>query len=247
MRCALAAALLMLIPAAGACNLPQSTPNSLVPKTFIYDKGWVIPGLAAASVVRRYVDEAGSNVVNYKPTTNAEVDVQGFDLSPDGQSLRFVPGYEQLVTDIIEYRVQDRAYAYTVLTVSLGKAEPPMSQRTQSSIPHRTQTKGTRKTVPGGILGCGFTILWYFDADGDGRFESLEYIGFGGPYTNATPCPTTPEWALKLLPNRKAAESCTATDPRMAAERDLKTLPPALQNLLDFRPVPPTLAPRTDK
>jgi len=242
----------VLSPPVMACGLPQLAPNSqIIPKTFIYEKGWTIPGLAGASVIRTYKDEDGSDVTDYKPTKNVEVGLQGFEFSPDGQSIRLVPGYVQLVTDISEQRVEGRVYAYSVVTVSLGKADPPMWQHVRTVTPQTQERKG-KLTVPGGVLGsggvlgCGYTVLRYFDADGDGRFGSLEYVGFGGPYTNSTPCPTTPEWALKLLPNRAAAERCAKEIARVAAARELKSwaIPPVIRDILEYRPPAPVLAPR---
>ena len=247
MRFALTATLLLSaglsLPALADCGLPRLGPNTRVPTTFIYEKGWTITALAGASVVRTHKDEDGSDVVHYKPTKSVEIDLQGFELASDGQSIRLVPGYVQWVTEIIEYRVQQRIYAYSLITVSERQAEPPMWQ--QIRIASAQQTPGKTKGLQAGVLGCGFTVLHYFDADGDGRFESLEYVGFGGPYTNSTPCPTTPEWALKLLPNRAAAERCAKTVARAAAARDLKTraMPPVLRDLLEYPPPPPVLAP----
>ncbi len=134
-----------------ACGPPQLAPNTQIPKTFVFEKGWDIPGLHGASVVRRYRDETGSDVTMYKPTRDAFVDLQGFELSPDGNALRFVPGYSQWAENISEYRVNGKVYAYDVSTVSTGKADPPMWRK----IRPRTRTKG----VPGGVLGCGWTTL----------------------------------------------------------------------------------------
>jgi hypothetical protein len=244
MRFALIAILLVSagssLHALADCGLPRLAPTSRVPTTFIYEKGWTIPGLTGASVVRSYQDEDGSDVIVWKPTKSVDIALQGFELSPDGQSIRLVPGYVQLVTEIIEYRVQERIYAYSVVTVSEGRADPPMWQRVRTATAEKTP--GKAKALPAGILGCGWTVLRYFDADGDGRFRSLEYVGFGSPHTNSTPCPTTPEWALKLLPNRAAAERCATK----VAARDLQmqAIPPVLRDLLEYRPPAPVLAPR---
>lgn len=186
---------------AAPCGAPELTSNAqIIPKTFIFEKGWDIPGLHGASVVRRYRDDTGSDVTMYKPTQNASVDLQGFELSADGKALRFVPGYAQWVEVIWEYRVNGKVYAYTVSTVSTGKTDPPMWPKIQPA--------NSKSKVPAGVLGCGWTTLRYFDADGDGLFESLEYVGFGGPHSNETRCPTFPEWALTMLPNREAAGDC---------------------------------------
>jgi hypothetical protein len=225
---------LLLSPPVVACGPPELASNSQIPTTFTYESGWVIPGLAGASVVRIYRDESGSDVTEYKPNQAAFVDLQGFELSADGKSLRLVPGYAQWVTGIVEYRVQGRIYAYGVVTVSTAKSDPPMWQRIQSAPSRR------RKGVPAGVLGCGWTTLRYFDADGDGSFESLEYVGFGGPRTNSTLCPSTPEWALKLMPNRAAAERCATP------ERNIFELPSVLRDLMSERPLAPILAPATD-
>lgn len=203
MKCALFAVLLILPfnSYAADCGAPELPSNAqIIPKTFVFEKGWKIPGLHGASVVSRYRDDTGSDVTMYKPTQNASVDLQGFELSADGKSLRFVPGYAQWVEAIWEYRVNGKVYAYTVSTVSTGKTDPPMWPKIRA----RTKSQG----IPAGVLGCGWTTLRYFDADGDGIFESLEYVGFGGPHSNETRCPTFPEWAVAMLPNREAAESC---------------------------------------
>jgi hypothetical protein len=244
MRFALVAILLFSagpgLHALSDCGLPRLAANSRAPTTFIYEKGWTIPGLGDASVVRTYQDEDGSEVIDYKPTESVDIDLQGFELSEDGQSIRLVPGYVQLVTEIIEHRVQERTYAYSVVTVSEGRADPPMWQQVRTATGQKTQ--GKAKGLPAGVLGCGWTVLRYFDADGDGRFRSLEYAGFGSPNMNSTHCPTTPEWVLKLLPNRAAAERCT----KKVAARDLqmRAIPPVVRDLLEYRPPAPVLAPR---
>jgi hypothetical protein len=220
---------------AAACGTPELASNTQIPKTFIFEKGWDIPGLSGASTVRRYRDETGSDVTMYKPTQDAFVDLQGFELSADGKSLRLVPGYDQLVETIWEYRVNGRAYAYDVSTVSTGKADPPMWRKIRA----RTKTKG----VIGGVLGCGWTMLRYFDADGDGIFESLEYVGFGGPYSNAARCPTFPEWALSILPNREAAERCKNNE----EGNFIFKLPTSLDKLFNQQPVIPSLVSETKK
>jgi hypothetical protein len=212
-----------------ACGPPELAPNTHIPKTFIFEKGWDIPGLSSASVVRRYRDETGSDVTMYKPTQNAFVELQGFELSAEGKSLRFVPGYAQWVETIWEYRVNGKVYAYDVSTVSTGKADPPMWRKIRA----RTKTKG----VLGGVLGCGWTTLRYFDADGDGIFESLEYVGFGGPYSNATRCPTFPEWALSILPNRDATERCKKNE----EGNIIFKLPTSLDKLFNQQPVIPSV------
>lgn len=65
---------LSVVPAF-ACGAPQVIPTSqtFVPTILVYDKGWVIPGLAGASVLRRYRDETGSEVLVYRTTTQVEV------------------------------------------------------------------------------------------------------------------------------------------------------------------------------
>ena len=75
-------------------------------------------------------------MVLYKPGKSAEVALQGFEVSSEGKSLRLVPGYGQVGTDIVEYRVQGRT-AYNVRTVNAGLAEPPMWQQvlTKPAIP----------------------------------------------------------------------------------------------------------------
>jgi hypothetical protein len=40
---------------------------------------------------------------------------------------------------------------------------------------------------------------------GDGLFESLEYVGFGSATAMRRDILPLPEWALTMLPNRKAA------------------------------------------
>ena len=95
--------------------------------------------------------------------------------------------------------------------------------------------------MPGGVLGCGWTTLRYFDADGDGIFESLEYVGFGGP-SNATRCPTFPEWALSMLPNKAATERCKKNEGKINFK-----LPPLWDKLLDQQPVMPSLVSDTKK
>ncbi len=240
MRFALSVALFAatLGPPLLACGPPELEANKQIPKTFIYNKGWTIPGLTGATVVRTFHDETGSDVVVYKPVTTAEVALQGFEVSMDGKSVQFVPGYVQVVTDIFEYRVQGRTYAYDVQTVSSRRAEPPMWQQVKRKTSPDSPNRKSKQM--GGILGCGWTTLRYFDADGDGLFESLEYMGFGAAQTNSTRCPTTPEWALKLLPNRVAAERCANEDGTV----NMKTseIPPALKNILDHRPTVPALA-----
>ncbi|MGB7603248.1 MAG: hypothetical protein WBM24_23295 [Candidatus Sulfotelmatobacter sp.] len=171
----------------------------------------------------------------YKPTQDAFVDLQGFELSADGKSMRFVPGYAQWVETIREYRVNGKVYAYDVSTVSTGKADPPMWRKIRA----RTKTNG----VLGGVLGCGWTRLRYFDADGDGIFESLEYVGFGGPYSNATRCPTFPEWALSVLPNKEAAQRCKNNE----EGKIILKLPPFLDSLFNQQPVIPHLISETKK
>lgn len=217
-----------------ACGAPQLEANAQIPKIFIYEKGWAIPGLDGAAITRTYRDEAGATLTHYKPTKTVEIHVQGFELSADGRSLRLVPGYVQWVTDITEDRVQERIYGYQVVTVSLHRADPPMWPQVRVSVPPATPQKKKLKEMWGGVLGCGWTTIHYFDADGDGRFESLEYLGFGGPLSNSTECATTPEWALKLLPNRAAAESCKNR------QQTLWRLPH--WNLLNHEPVMPVLA-----
>jgi hypothetical protein len=236
MRFAFSAALflVLLVPCVAAGGPPELASNTQIPNTFIFEKGWDIPGLAGASVVRRYRDETGSDVTMYKPTQDAFVDLQGFELSADGKSLRFVPGYAQWVETIREYRVNGKIYAYTVDTVSTGNADPPMWQQVRA---RKAETKG----VFAGVLGCGWTTLRYFDADGDGIFESLEYRGFGGPYSNSIRCPTVPEWVLTLLRNRAAAERC------LNGERKMFKLPPSLNNLFNEQPIMPVLASESKK
>ena len=235
MRCALSAVLFLVLfsPYVAACGPPELASNAQVPRTFIFEAGWDIPALHDAKVVSRYRDETGSDVTRYKPTQDALVDLQGFELSADGNSLRFVPGYSQWVETIWEYRVNGKVYAYTVSTVSTGKADPPMWRKIRARI----ETKG----VPGGVLGCGWTMLRYFEADGDGIFESLEYVGFGGPHSNSTHCPTFPDWVLRMLPNREAAERCKQE------EEKIFKLPPSVDKLFDQQPVIPTLTSETKK
>jgi hypothetical protein len=214
-----------------ACGEPHLTEAEQLPKTFVYDKGWTIPGLADATITRTHRDDSGSEEIIYKPKKTVMVELQGFGMSGDGRSLRLVPGYVQLVLSISEYRVQNRTYAYDVITVSTGKADPPMWPRVRESVQRAPRGQNA------GVLGCGFTVLRYFDRDGDGRFESLEYVGFGAPDTNSTRCSTTPDWALMLLPNRAAAESCAK-----------QLQPPAiLIDILSLKPAMPTLLPTTEK
>jgi hypothetical protein len=226
-----------------ACGLPELPQGSLVPKTFVYDKGWAIPGLKDASVVRTYHDETGSDVIEYELAKMVKIALQGFTSSPDGKTLHLVPGYLQSVDRILEYRVQGRTYAYSVETYSIEEAKPPMWQQIQAPPPTLAKRRGKLTQVPAGLLGCGPTFLRYIDADGDGRFESMEYVGFGGPQTNSTRCPTTPAWALKLLPNREAAERCAKQ--AAAGEGTTSTIPSALRNLLDHTPAMPVLAVRS--
>lgn len=225
-----------------ACGAPQFTPSphTSIPTVFVYEKGWEIPGLTGATVVKRYRDATGSDITVYRPSTTVEVSLEGFEVATDGKSIRFVPGYVQAVDRISEYRVQGRTYAYDVETVSLHKAEPPMWQ--QVVIPSHLREGKNSKQVPAGVLGCGYTTLRYFDADGDGIFESLEYVGFGfgAPSGNSAQCPTTPAWALRLLPNSTAAERCA----RELKERKLDKLniPPELKNVFQYQPALPRLA-----
>ncbi len=95
-----------------------------MPKPFIYEPGWPIPGLVGANVGHTYTGEDGSTVIEYTPTNSVEVDIEGFAVSGDGKSVQLVPGYVQLVTDIREYRVHGRTYAYDVVTVSSRPANP---------------------------------------------------------------------------------------------------------------------------
>jgi hypothetical protein len=237
MRFALSSALFLVLVSSdvvAACGPPELASNMQIPKTFIFEQGWAIPGLVGSSVIRRYQDESGSDVTLYKPTQDAFVDLQGFELSADGKSLRFVPGYGQWVTSITEYRVKGRIYAYSVETVSPGKADPPMWRHIRART---AKTKG----VIAGVLGCGWTTLRYFDSEGNGSFESFQYVGFGGPYSNSTHCPTVPEWALRLLPNRAAAERCSNE------ERKMLKLPPSLGKLFNEPPTIPVLASETKK
>lgn len=248
MRLAGLTALLVLssVASAFACGAPlvTATSQTFIPTVFIYDQGWTIPGLAGASVLRRYRDESGSDVVVYRTSGLLEIALQGFEVSKDGNSIHFIPGYVQGVGntfgDIWEYRVDGRTYAYDVVTVSLHKAEPPMWQQVMAA-PLLRKGKNS-KQVPLGVLGCGFTTLRYFDADGDGIFESLQYVGsgFGAPGASLAQCPTTPEWALRLLPNRAAAERCA----RELRERKLEKLeiPPAMRNIFTYQPAMPVLA-----
>lgn len=229
-----------------ACGAPQVIPTSqtFVPTILVYDKGWVIPGLAGASVLRRYRDETGSEVLVYRTTTQVEVALQGFEVSRDGKSIHFIPGYVQGVDgtsgDIWEYRVDGRTYAYDVVTVSLHKAEPPIWQQVIAQ-PQLRNGKNSRQ-IPAGVLGCGFTTLRYFDADGDGIFESLQYVGFGfgAPGGSSAQCPTTPEWALRLLPNRAAAERCAR---QFTRNLDKFEIPPELRAVFTYQPAIPVLAP----
>ena len=210
MRYAFSAALFLVLlssPAAAACGTLELASNTQIPKTFIFAKGWEIPGLSGASVMHRFRDETGSDVTMYKPTQEAFVDLQGFELSADGKSLHLVPGYTQMAETIWEYRVNGKVYAYDVSTVSTRKADPPLWRRLRE---RRARAKGgVVKGGVEGVLGCGWTVIRYFDADGDGTLESLEYVGFGGPHSNSTQCPTFPDWALRMLPNRQAAEHCS--------------------------------------
>ena len=57
-------------------------------------------------------------------------------------------------------RVNGKIYAYTVDTVSTGNADLPMWQQVRA---RKAETKG----VFAGVLGCDWTTLRYFDADGD--------------------------------------------------------------------------------
>jgi hypothetical protein len=205
----------VLSPFTNACGAPQLSGNWQIPRTFVYERGWEIPGLKAAKVVRTYSDMTSSTVIEHKPTENLFIDLQGFELSTDGKSLRLVPGYVQLVTNIFEYRIHEQTYAYDVVTVSASNAQPPMWAKALPASSQRVSAKGkSLKRMSGGILGCGYTTLRYFDTDGDGRFESMEYVGFGGPYSNSTQCPTFPEWALNLMPARAVAERCSKLSAR---------------------------------
>jgi hypothetical protein len=221
--------------APASCGAPELAGDAQIPKTFIYEKGWAIPGLRGASVIRRYRDESGGEVTEYRPIQMAFVDLQGFELSADGKSLRLVPGYTQWVEGIAEYRVQGRTYAFSVTTVSTAKADPPMWPRVHSSATKRSQAQ------MGGVLGCGWTTLQYFDGDGDGIFESLEYVGFGGPHSNSTQCPTVPGWALKLLPNRAAAERCSNEERK---KLEIPALPSSLNELFNQPRLLPVLVPQ---
>ena len=229
-----------------ACGAPQFTPSphTSIPTVFVYEKGWEIPGLTGATVVKRYRDATGSDITVYRPSTTVEVSLEGFEVATDGKSIRFVPGYVQAVDRISEYRVQGRTYAYDVETVSLHKAEPPMWRQVVVSSQSREGKNSEQMSL--GILGCGFTTLRYFDTDGDGIFESLEYVGFGfgAPSGNSAQCPTTPAWALRLLPNSAAAERCA----RELTERKLDKLniPPELKNVFKYKPVLPRLASPTE-
>jgi hypothetical protein len=226
---------LLFTAQAFACGIPQLGPNTrLVPKTFVYEEGWPIPGLKGAHVTMRGNDAAGGEVVRYRPTVPTKVELQGFDISADGNSIRLVPGYVQFVESIAEYRVQNRTYAYTVVTVSLRRASPPMWQQVPPPPPNP-------KAIPAGVLGCGWTTLRYYDKDGDGRFESMEYVGFGGPHSNSTPCETTPDWALQLLPNLAAARRCEVQIGQGPPERDLKAFLAPLAALLSYTPPKPML------
>ena len=225
-----------------ACGVPKLGSNTQIPTTFVFEKGWEIPRLAGASIVIQKRDESGGEVIEYKPQQNVSVALQGFELSSDSKRLLFVPGYWQWVERISEYRVNGRAYAYTVQTVSTGKTDPPMWRYIKTSI---AKKKGTvKKGTVAGVLGCGWTMLRYFDADGDGSFESLEYVGFGGPFTNSTRCPTVPEWALKLLPNRDAAERCSKSpaQEKEYIQKGMLELPAELEQLFRQQPVLPVLA-----
>jgi hypothetical protein len=237
---ALGASAFAQVETAVGCGLPRLDGTLEAPKVFIYEDGWIIPGLAGANVVVRAFDETGSEVIRYKPTEQVELPLQGFQILPDGHSLRFVPGYVQSVSDIIEYRVLGRTYAYNVYSASLRRAEPPMWRQVKKVASEHSNANSRIQLAPGGVVGCGFTVLRYFDTDGDGRFESLEYLGgFGTPHTNASSCPSTPEWALKLLPNRTAAESCA----KELSERDLRKKE-TIRYLLDYQPALPMLQPK---
>lgn len=189
-----------------ACGPPEVNASAhLVPNRFIYAPGWEIPGLAGARIESRATDDSGSEVIVYKAPNATYVDLAGFEVSADGKSIQLVPGYQQVVDLVREYRVNGVAYSYTVITYSVtGLAHPPMWPRVVAP----TKNTGKKHGIEGGIFGCGATVIHYFDSDGDGKFESLEYVGFGGVRANSKPCPTIPEWALERLPNRQAAERC---------------------------------------
>jgi len=241
MRNAFSAILLLMLFSshAAACGPPELASNTQIPKTFVFETGWDISGLHGASVIRRYRDGTGSDVTMYKPSQDASVDLQGFELSEDGKSLRFVPGYSQWVETIWEYRVHGKIYAYDVSTVSTRKADPPMWRKIRARTGDKRVVGGVHKGAIEGVLGCGWTNLRYFDADGDGTFESLEYVGFGGPHSNATQCPTFPQWVSNMLPNREAAELCKNKE---EGKMKIKMkLPPLLDKLVNQQPVMPIL------
>ena len=175
--------------------------DHIVPSRFVYDKGWKIPGLTEAVVTDRHTNEFGIEVLKYKPKNSVTVDLQGFDVNFGSRTVRVVPGYTQYVTDISELRVNGRTFAYDLMTVSTGQAAPAMWPVTRTVAKPSSKIKGA---VSVGVLGCGFTAIRYFDIDGDGIFESMQYSGFGGSHGSTVDSFTTPDWAIDLIPNKAA-------------------------------------------
>lgn len=185
------------------CGAPSvdAPEDHIIPSRFVYEKGWQIPGLTEAVLTDRHTNEFGIEVLKYKPKNAVTVDLQGFDVEPAKKTVRIVPGYNQYVMEISELRVNGRTFGYDLMTVSTGQAHPAMWPSIRIMAKHEAKAK---HAVSAGVLGCGFTVIRYFDNDGDGVFESMQYSGFGGSRGSTVDSFTTPDWAIDLIPNKAA-------------------------------------------
>jgi hypothetical protein len=185
-----------------ACGLDNGKGKAgevIVPTKFVFEKGWRIPDLKQAEVWGKGTDKFGGTSVSYRIKPPMMLPLQGFEFEVGSRTLKFIPGYVLQVDSITEYQAGGRTYKYMVSAGSLRRSNPPMWMEDQPSV--IPEKKGG---VPGGISGCGYTVVRVLDHDGDGIFETLEVPeDQGGVRISDTTAETNiPDWAQRLFPNQ---------------------------------------------
>lgn len=186
-------------PALSACGPdPKQVTDSryAIPYKFVVDTGWEIPGLKNATLTEKRTDRFGREIWIYAVKhDNPSVALQVFQVDSANNTVHLVPGDNITAETIWEYRVQGRVYQYAVDGASTGKAQVPMWPKAPPKPPDPNAMRA-------GVLGCGWTIVRYTDQDGDGVFETLQYLPVMRP-REVSSSDLIPDWALQLVPKKE--------------------------------------------
>jgi len=169
-QCKLAVSTLLCAVSAFACNGGSNDPAAVVPSSFVNPSGWTIPGKDVARLKNpRHISYLGApfEAIDYTvPAWKVLVPDTRYEMSADGKSLTIRnTGDVFVVESITEFQIAGKTFAYSIQAATAPAPKKPW---------HPLKGPVTLHNIPGGVYGCGYTYLNYYDMDGSGRFTLYE-------------------------------------------------------------------------